>query len=308
MIDLFIGFGNLMFIIFVFVLISLGIWIWALIDCITSNRDTAEKLIWILIIIFFNIIGAIIYLIVASSGKKEIFKTNYSNKRLTRSRTDKIIAGVCGGIANYFKIDPIIIRLAFLLLFLLKGSGILIYIIAWIIMPLEPKVKEKVIKNKIEKKSKTRNISLIVFFIFLALIIFSFLGSIIYLKNSGITKTMTVEEKDFIVKINEKGIKIDNQRDIDMRNIVIESHETKYDKIRNNVELRILNDYNYVAYNGYNLIFKGIRNNDDCLNQINCYEVIYEYDIETDKLENKSFRVEALISNYDIIHISFIEI
>jgi phage shock protein C len=303
MIDLFIGLSSFMALIITMVLLSIAVWIWALIDCITSNKDTAEKLIWIIIIILFSVIGAIIYLIVNSSGKKEIFKTNYSSNRLTRSRTDKIIAGVCGGIANYFKIDPVFVRLAFVLLVLLKGSGILIYIIAWIIMPLESEVKEKISKDKKTDKKK-KNVGLTIFFIFLALIIFSFIGAIMFLKSSSeITKSLTVEEKDFRVKINDKGIFVDEQRDI-----VFTNDETKYSSIKNNVELRILNDYNYVAYNGSNLNYLGLKNSNECENKINCYEVIYEYDIKTDKLENKSFRVEALISNYDIVHISFTEI
>ncbi len=59
-------------------------------------------------------------------------------KRLYRSRREKVIGGVCGGIAEYFKIDPIIIRLIFLLLFFAQGAGILAYIIAWIIIPEKP--------------------------------------------------------------------------------------------------------------------------------------------------------------------------
>jgi hypothetical protein len=125
-----------------------------------------------------------------------------------------------------------------------------------------------------------------------------------FFKNtSEVTKSLTVEEKDFRVKINDKGIFVDEQRDI-----VFTNDETKYSSIKNNVELRILNDYNYVAYNGSNLNYLGLKNSNECENKINCYEVIYEYDIKTDKLENKSFRVEALISNYDIVHISFTEI
>ncbi len=59
-------------------------------------------------------------------------------KRVYRSRTDKKIAGVCGGFAKYFAIDPVIIRLIWLLFVLLAGTGLLIYIIAWIMIPLEP--------------------------------------------------------------------------------------------------------------------------------------------------------------------------
>ena len=65
-------------------------------------------------------------------------------KRLYRSRTDKIIAGVCGGLGKYFDIDPVIIRLLFVLLsFAGMGSGILVYIVAWITIPLEPKNSKK---------------------------------------------------------------------------------------------------------------------------------------------------------------------
>jgi phage shock protein C len=59
-------------------------------------------------------------------------------KRLYRSRTDKKIAGICGGLAQYFDIDPVIVRLCWLLFVLLGGSGIILYIIAWIVIPLEP--------------------------------------------------------------------------------------------------------------------------------------------------------------------------
>lgn len=59
-------------------------------------------------------------------------------KRLYRSRTDRIIAGICGGLAQYFSIDPIWTRLVFILLFFLGGSALLIYLIMWLIVPLEP--------------------------------------------------------------------------------------------------------------------------------------------------------------------------
>lgn len=58
-------------------------------------------------------------------------------RRLRRSNHDRMIAGVSGGIADYFGIDPIIIRLAFVALALLGGSGIGLYLIAWLVMPHE---------------------------------------------------------------------------------------------------------------------------------------------------------------------------
>ena len=65
--------------------------------------------------------------------KKEI----QDGKRLYRSKKDRMICGVCGGIANYFNIDPTLVRLAFVLIAMGAGSGILAYIIAAIIIPDE---------------------------------------------------------------------------------------------------------------------------------------------------------------------------
>lgn len=60
-----------------------------------------------------------------------------TENRLTRSRTDVMVGGVCAGLAKYFKIDPTLVRLFFVLLTLAGGSGVLVYIILWIIIPRE---------------------------------------------------------------------------------------------------------------------------------------------------------------------------
>jgi len=56
-------------------------------------------------------------------------------KRLTRSRMNRKFLGVCGGIGEYFEIDPTVIRVAWLIFCLLGGSGLLIYLIAALVMP-----------------------------------------------------------------------------------------------------------------------------------------------------------------------------
>ena len=56
-------------------------------------------------------------------------------KKLCKSNTNKKICGVCGGIAEYLNTDPTLIRLAFLLVCALGGSGIMAYIIAALVMP-----------------------------------------------------------------------------------------------------------------------------------------------------------------------------
>ena len=74
-------------------------------------------------------------------------------KRIYRTEDDRKIAGVCGGIAEYFDVDSTLIRLAFVFFVLVAGTGILAYIIAALIMPNESEV-EMVIKKE-EKKKKS---------------------------------------------------------------------------------------------------------------------------------------------------------
>ena len=61
-----------------------------------------------------------------------------NEKKLYRNPENKMLAGVCSGIADYFNIDPTLVRLGWVLFSLLGGSGLLAYIIAAIIMPDRP--------------------------------------------------------------------------------------------------------------------------------------------------------------------------
>ncbi len=110
-----------------------------------------------------------------------------STVRLTRSETDKKIAGVCGGLANYLDLDPVLVRLAFVVLTLASGVGILLYIILAIITPKESIADEihlnpqldvypdsKLIKAK-EKRRRT---------VFAGLMVFT--GSMFLMGNFGI--------------------------------------------------------------------------------------------------------------------------
>lgn len=55
--------------------------------------------------------------------------------RLTRSRTDVMLAGVCGGLGEYFAIDPVLVRIIFVLVTLTSGLGIPVYFVMWLVMP-----------------------------------------------------------------------------------------------------------------------------------------------------------------------------
>jgi phage shock protein C len=59
-------------------------------------------------------------------------------KKLYRSRTDSILAGVCGGLAEYFDIDPSLVRVGAVLLTLAWGAGLLAYLVLWLIVPQKP--------------------------------------------------------------------------------------------------------------------------------------------------------------------------
>jgi phage shock protein C len=56
-------------------------------------------------------------------------------RKLYRSRSQRMIAGVCGGLADYFNIDATLVRVLFLLLAVFGGTGLVIYIVMWVIVP-----------------------------------------------------------------------------------------------------------------------------------------------------------------------------
>jgi phage shock protein C len=61
-------------------------------------------------------------------------------RKLYRSRDQRMIAGVCGGLADYFNIDATLVRVLFLLLAVFGGTGLVIYLVMWIIVPDVSKV------------------------------------------------------------------------------------------------------------------------------------------------------------------------
>ncbi len=63
-------------------------------------------------------------------------KSNY--RRLYRSPDDRVIAGVCGGLGEYFSTDPVILRLILVVLVLFGGSGLILYLLAWVLVPRRP--------------------------------------------------------------------------------------------------------------------------------------------------------------------------
>ncbi len=79
---------------------------------------------------------------------------NSRPKRLFRDPDDRLISGVCGGLGAYLNIDPVILRVLFVILFFLGFSGLLIYIILWIVVP-----EARTTAQKLEMRGNRVNVS-----------------------------------------------------------------------------------------------------------------------------------------------------
>lgn len=80
------------------------------------------------------------------------------DKKLYRSESDRMLGGVCGGFASYLNIESTILRLAFAFLGIAGGSGLLAYLICWVIIPTESsidKASDDVIKENSEEIKET---------------------------------------------------------------------------------------------------------------------------------------------------------
>lgn len=75
-------------------------------------------------------------------------------KRLTRSKTDRKILGVCGGIAEYFDIDSTLVRVGWILMTLFHGLGVLAYLICALAMPERSDIIEAEVKDEPKEKKE----------------------------------------------------------------------------------------------------------------------------------------------------------
>jgi phage shock protein C len=77
-------------------------------------------------------------------------------KKIYRSRNNKIIAGVCGGVGEYLEVDPVLVRLVWGVLFIFGGIGLLAYLVAWMIVPSTDVFTGSSAKPNEEKVSEIR--------------------------------------------------------------------------------------------------------------------------------------------------------
>ncbi len=75
-------------------------------------------------------------------------------KKLYRSRTSSMIAGVCGGLGEYLNVDPTILRVVAVLLIFAKGIGLLAYLIGWIVIPRRPEMEPEVVTSERSELSR----------------------------------------------------------------------------------------------------------------------------------------------------------
>lgn len=78
-------------------------------------------------------------------------------KRLYRSTTDRVVGGVASGLATYFKLDPLLVRLLFVIFTLVGGGAVLIYIILWIVTPDGPRVSNQTQNTPTMETQETPN-------------------------------------------------------------------------------------------------------------------------------------------------------
>ena len=71
-------------------------------------------------------------------GTREILTDVARKKRYYRSQTDRMLAGVCGGMADYLGLDPVLVRVLWVVITLTFGVGLLAYILLWLLAPEEP--------------------------------------------------------------------------------------------------------------------------------------------------------------------------
>lgn len=72
-------------------------------------------------------------------------------KRLTRSRTNRMVAGVCGGLGEYFSLDPVLFRILFVALAIMGGSGILVYILLIFVIPEEGQTGKVTVEGVVQE-------------------------------------------------------------------------------------------------------------------------------------------------------------
>lgn len=102
-----------------------------------------------------------------------------NNKKLQRNTRNKVLGGVCSGLADYFGIDTALVRVLFAVIFICGGTGLLIYCIMWIAMPANPNAQAQQFVNQPNEEPKNSKGSLIAGLTLIVLGVLFLLGNVI---------------------------------------------------------------------------------------------------------------------------------
>ena len=91
-----------------------------------------------IVLVFVGGIGLIAYIAMAVMVPMKGKSTRGSRARLHLSKSDRKMAGVCGGLGEYLDIDPVFLRVVFIVLAFIGGLGIILYLVLWLVLPEEP--------------------------------------------------------------------------------------------------------------------------------------------------------------------------
>lgn len=273
----FIGFSMLFAMTAALGLISLGIWIWAIVDCLKSRRSNSEKIVWLLVILLLNVLGAIIYLVLKGSTVK-------GEGQLRRSSSNRVIAGVCGGMAEHFKVDATVIRLLWVLLTLFSiGTGLLLYLIAAMIMPEDEKGKKKVHKQANTGKIVVVAVAAVLIVLILSVLLIALVALNAYDGGVSVSKNVqVVDERDIARKIAYKEIMAsEGYQAMNASDLIIKSFEAIDDD---------------TCWKGQDDPY-GLR-----INEPECYRMTFMY-----TTLDRDMQVEAIMADHEIKKIKYME-
>ena len=74
-----------------------------------------------------------------------------ASKKLYRSCSSRVVAGICGGLGQYFDVDPVLIRLLFVISIIAGGLGVIVYFISWLVIPNDPKCETENFNEEVKE-------------------------------------------------------------------------------------------------------------------------------------------------------------
>lgn len=122
------------------VMIILGLiifWIAGIVSCVQSRMSSNDKLLWLLIILFLNALGSLVYFVVRPDKNLSVGKrSKQRDEKLTRNTENAVFGGVFAGMADYWHVDVLALRILFIVLVFATGLFplVILYLIFWAVL------------------------------------------------------------------------------------------------------------------------------------------------------------------------------